>query len=215
MVLRHLPVVLAHVVRDGADAGPALLVGVLGDGASQHLGQSRLALRLGLLLCRSRCVGWGAGPVALDRGERGAGGLERRGGGWASEAEDRHAAFAQVVGQWGVVAVAGDQGEHVWSNDVVEVDGVDYEREVGGVLALHRVGLLDRAEAASVQFGVPAAQGRLEPVAVGAANLNQTLLGEHSEYLIEAVQCGVVGINEERDRGRRVGHTRRLAVSVP
>ncbi|MDQ7993285.1 MAG: hypothetical protein AAGC63_09320 [Propionicimonas sp.] len=67
---------------------------------------------------------------------------------------------------------------------------------------LHRVGLLDRAESVSVQFGVPAAQGRLEPVAVGAANLSVTLLGQSGKYLIEAVRCGVVGIDQEGDRGR-------------
>jgi len=202
VVLCGLTVMLAHVVRHCADSSPALLVGVLCDRAREQLREGRLAFGFGPRLISNRVGDWD---------EQAAGDPERLGCVRAAESNDLRAALAQEVRQRGEVAVAGDQGVHVRPDRVMQIDGVDHEREICCVLPFHRVGLVNWPDPAVVQLAVPSLEHSLEPVPIGPANSDIPMLCEHCQHLIKAAQRGVVSVDQEGNCGRGVGHASTLA----
>jgi hypothetical protein len=65
------------------------------------------------------------------------------------------AVLAQVHDQGREVGVGGDEREGVGTLRVEDLDGVDGQRDVAGVLALARVELLHRADRVVVQHLLP------------------------------------------------------------
>ena len=135
--------------------------------------------------------------------------LERGGGLGVAEAVDVGTVLAQVHDERGEVGVGGDEREGVGALGVQDLDGVDGEGDVAGVLALARVELLHRADGVLVQHLLPRLQAGLGPVAVGAAHVGLAEAGQLAEDDVDPGGRRVVGVDEERDL-RRFVHARTL-----
>ena len=116
-----------------------------------------------------------------------------------AEAEHLRALGAQVHDQRREVAVRRDDAEGVGAVAVEQVQRVDHQAHVGGVLALGVVELLDRADGVLVQHVLPALQPVLLPVAVGAPHVDHAELGQLGEDHVDLAGRRVVGIDEQRD----------------
>src|SRR5690348_3151461 len=131
---------LGDVRADGAEIGPALLVGDRRDGRAQRREQLRVLgglfrVRLPAGLGRRRRVGFAVLLQHVEIDELVARGDERARRLALAEAVDRHALLADPRGKPREVAVARDDAEAVEAAGVEQVHGVDDHRAVGRVLA--------------------------------------------------------------------------------
>ena len=156
---------------------------------------------------RLRLAAGGGEPVEHE--EAGAGALERLRRLGVAEAVDVGAVLAQVHDERGEVGVGGDQREGVGALGVQDLDGVDGQGDVAGVLALARVELLHGADRVLVQHLLPRLQAGLGPVAVGAAHVGLAEPRQLAEDDVDPRGRRVVGVDEEGDL-RRFVHGRTL-----
>ena len=102
-------------------------------------------------------------------------------------------------GQWGVVAVAGDNDEGVVEIAVHQCHRIDDEGDVGGVFSGDIVKLLLRFYGQPVESRLPVFQALLLPVAIGALDHNTTVIGYGADDIFQPGKLSVVRIDQQDD----------------
>jgi hypothetical protein len=97
------------------------------------------------------------------------------------------------------IAVRGNQVESVELFGVKQVHGIDHQRHVSGVLALHQIEGLHWLDGILVQHLDPSGETGLGPVAIGAPDVDHTMVGKFGENEVDLCGRGVIGINEQGD----------------
>ena len=133
-----------------------------------------------------------------------------------TKAINLHPFGPQVHDQRGEVAVGRDDAKGIGPLGIQQLHRIHRHGHVGSVFALGVIELLHRPQRVIEQLALPAAQVRLGPVAVNAADADLAQGGQLCQDVVHLLGGRIVGINEQGNaRLRRVVHVRPPAASTP
>ena len=110
-----------------------------------------------------------------------------------------HALLAQMDGERRVIAVARDDDEGIIDLAVQQLDRVDHERHIRGVLAGDIVKLLLGLDGQALDLALPALERLLLPVAVGALDHDAPVGRYLPDDCLESSGFCIVCINQHDD----------------
>ena len=116
-----------------------------------------------------------------------------------AHADHVDALLAQMDGERGIVAVAGNQNEAVIDALVQKLDRIDDHCHIGRVLAGHVVKLLLRFDGQALDLALPALEVILFPVAVGALDHDAAQGIDLLNDRLQLGKLGVVGVDQHGD----------------
>ena len=122
------------------------------------------------------------------------------------KAVHRRALGAQVHDQRGEVGVGRDDAERIGPLGVQQLHGIHRHGHVGGVFAFGIVVLLHGPQRKFQQFGLPALEPRLGPVAVSAADIDHAQRGQLVQDLVNHLGRRVVGVDQQGNAQLGFGH---------